>query len=107
MGLWPATRLLLSTCPYWLLMKRLSQGRFTWWPTTSDARVPLAARELIILLWNGDPVRAQMARDWRRVAEGEARLVPSTQGNHAAGSTTTSPRCSCRATKYSRALTPA
>ena len=53
---------------YWLLMKRLSQGRFTWWPTTSDARVPLAARELIILLWNGDPERAQMARDWRRVA---------------------------------------
>ena len=33
---------------YWLLMKRLSQGRFTWWPTTADARVPLAARELII-----------------------------------------------------------
>jgi len=53
---------------YWLLMKRLSQGRFTWWPTTSDARVPLAARELIIVLWNGHPERAQMACDWRRVA---------------------------------------
>ena len=52
---------------YWLLMKRLSQGRFTWWPTTSDARVPLAARELIIVLWNGNPERAQMACDWRRV----------------------------------------
>lgn len=25
---------------YWLCMKRLSQGRFTWWPTTTDARVP-------------------------------------------------------------------
>ena len=53
---------------FWLLMKRLSQGRFTWWPKTPDARVPLSARELIILLWNGDPERAQMARDWRRVA---------------------------------------
>jgi transposase len=53
---------------YGLLMKRLSQGRFTWWPTTADARVPLAARELIILLWNGDPERAQMARDGRRGA---------------------------------------
>ena len=52
---------------YWLLMKRLSQGRFTWWPTTADARVPLAARELLIVLWNGDPERAQMAHDWRRV----------------------------------------
>lgn len=53
---------------YWMMMKRLSQGRFRWWPATPDARVPLSARELVILLWNGDPERAQMARDWRRVA---------------------------------------
>jgi transposase len=53
---------------YWLMMKRLSQGHFTWWPHSVDARVPLSARELIILLWNGNPERAQMARDWRRVA---------------------------------------
>jgi transposase len=53
---------------YWLCLKRLSQGRFTWWPTTLDARVPLSAREVLILLWNGDPERAQMARDWHRVA---------------------------------------
>jgi transposase len=53
---------------YWLCMKRLSQGRFHWWPTTPDARVPLSARELLILLWNGDPERAQMAQDWRRIA---------------------------------------
>jgi len=53
---------------YWLCMKRLSQGRFTWWPETADARVPLSARELIIVLWHGDPERAQMAHDWRRVA---------------------------------------
>ena len=59
---------------YWWLMKRLSQGRFTWWPTTPDARVSLSARELLIVLWNGNPARAQMARDWRRVASGEARL---------------------------------
>ena len=37
---------------------------------TADARVPLSARELIIGLWNGDPERAQMAHDWRRVASG-------------------------------------
>jgi transposase len=52
---------------FWLLMKRLSQGRFTWWPNTQDARGPLSARELMILMWNGDPERAQMAQDWRRV----------------------------------------
>ena len=60
---------------YWMMMKRLSQGRFLWWPTSADARGPLSARALIILLWHGNPERAQMARDGRRVASGEARLL--------------------------------
>ena len=59
---------------YWIMMKRLSQGRCTWWPQSADARVPLSARARIILTWNGNPERAQMARDWRCVASGEARL---------------------------------
>jgi hypothetical protein len=50
------------------MMKRLSQGRFSWWPNSPHARVPVPARDLIILTWNGTPERAQMARDWRRVA---------------------------------------
>jgi transposase len=49
------------------MMKRRSQGRFAGWPTSADTRVPLSARELSIMLWNGNPERAQMARDWRRV----------------------------------------
>ena len=53
---------------YWMMLKRLSQGRFTWWPTSTDTRVSLSARELLILTWNGHPDRAQMAQDWRRVA---------------------------------------
>jgi transposase len=53
---------------YWMMMKRLSQGHFRWWPTTPDAGVPLSARELVMLLWNGNPERAQMAQDWRRLA---------------------------------------
>lgn len=53
---------------YWIMMKRLSQGHFRWWPTSTDARVPLSARELRIVLWNGHPERAQMAQDWRRLA---------------------------------------
>ena len=59
----------------WLCMKRLSQGCVRWWPTTADARVPVSARELLILLWNGDPDRAQMARAGRRVASGGARAA--------------------------------
>src|SRR5438874_291305 len=53
---------------YWLCLKRLSQGRFHWWPTSPDAGVPLSARELLIVLWNGNPDGAQMAQDWRRLA---------------------------------------
>jgi transposase len=60
---------------YWLMLKRLAQGRCAWWPTSPDARGPLSARELIIVLWHGNPERAQMARDWRRLASGEARLA--------------------------------
>ena len=91
----------------WLMLKRLSQGRFAWWPQTLDARGPLAARELVIVLWNGDPERAQMAQDGRRVASGEARLAAEVQGSHAAGSAATSARCAGKATRSSKALTPA
>ena len=52
----------------WLMMKRLSQGHLPGWPHSVDARVPLSARERIMLLGNGNPERAQMAREWRRVA---------------------------------------
>ena len=52
----------------WIMMKRLSQGHFSWGPNSANARVPLSARELLIVLWNGNPARAQMAQDWRRGA---------------------------------------
>ena len=53
---------------FWLCTKRLSQGRFHWWPTAATPSVPLSARELTVLLWNGFPERAQMAPEWRHVA---------------------------------------
>jgi transposase len=53
---------------FWLCTKRLSQGRLRWWPRADSASCPLSARELHILLWNGDPEQAAMAEDWRRVA---------------------------------------
>ncbi len=53
---------------YWLCTKRLSQGRFHWWPRAEGVSAALAARELQILLWNGHPEQAEMADDWRRVA---------------------------------------
>jgi transposase len=53
---------------FWLCTKRLSQGRFQWWPTVAAPSVHLSARELTILLWNGYPDRAQMAPEWRQIA---------------------------------------
>ncbi len=50
---------------FWLCSKRLSQGRFRWWPYGEGASTRLAAREVQILLWNGHPYQAQMADDWR------------------------------------------
>jgi transposase len=53
---------------FWLCTKRLSQGRFHWWPHREGVSVRLAARELQILLWNGHPEQARMADDWRQLA---------------------------------------
>ena len=53
---------------FWLCQKRLSQGRLRWWPSTTQASARHSARELQILLWNGNPKSAELAEDWRRVA---------------------------------------
>ncbi len=53
---------------FWLCQKRLSQGHLRWWPDSTHPSQALSARELQILLWNGNPLQAGMAEDWRRVA---------------------------------------
>lgn len=53
---------------FWLCQKRLSQGRLTWWPDSTQPSQALSARELQILLWNGNPKTVELAEDWRRVA---------------------------------------
>lgn len=53
---------------YWLCLKRFSQGRLRWWPApTGEALTPLAAQQLQVLLYQGNPERAQMAEPWRRL----------------------------------------
>jgi len=55
---------------FWLWMKRLSQGRFRYWPeqTSMGSEVArLLSRELSVLLWNGDPSKALMGSDWRKL----------------------------------------
>jgi transposase len=44
---------------FWLCQKRLSKGRFQWWPESAAAAVrELEARDLPLRVWNGDPSRA-------------------------------------------------
>lgn len=57
---------------FWLCHKRLSQGRFQHWPKSScpdQAAVSLLARELLVLIWNGNAQAPAMAEDWKRVEQ--------------------------------------
>ena len=54
---------------FWLCHKRLSTGRFGWWPSAPDdthART-LAAHQLSVLFSAGNPDRTAAAPDWRAV----------------------------------------
>jgi len=53
---------------FWLCQKRLSKGRFPWWPqSVSAASRTLQAHQLTVLLSGGNPETAQGVRPWRRV----------------------------------------
>ena len=52
---------------YWLLQKRLSKGRFLWWPEGSGPSRLLEAYEAQLLLAAGDVSRVRAAPMWRRV----------------------------------------
>jgi transposase len=56
---------------FWLCQKRLSKGRFPWWPQSgSEATQRLQAHQLAVLLSAGDPTVAQGVAAWRRVDVG-------------------------------------
>jgi transposase len=53
---------------FWLAQKRLSKGRFRWWPegrNTREVARSLAAHQLQVLLAAGDPTATQAAPAWR------------------------------------------
>ena len=56
---------------FWLAQKRLSKGRFRWWPegrSTREVARSLAAHQLQVLLAAGDPTATQAAPAWRPVS---------------------------------------
>ena len=52
---------------FWLCQKRLSQGRFPWWPTDPAASRALAAHQLQVLLAGGNAEAASGVPVWRPV----------------------------------------
>ena len=57
---------------FWLCQKRLSSGRFRWWPAPTDrslrpATEVLAAHQLTVLFSAGNPQGTTAAPDWRPV----------------------------------------
>lgn len=55
---------------FWLCHKRLSTGRFSWWPSAPDEDTnaqALAAHQLSVLFCAGNPDRTDAAPDWRSV----------------------------------------
>ena len=61
--------LVYDTQGFWLCLKRLSGGRFRFWPESAgEASKRLEAHELQVLLAAGNPAGAQAAPAWRRVS---------------------------------------
>ena len=53
---------------FWLCQKRLSEGRFRYWPKgTGDSSSELEAHQLGVLIAGGDPGSAQGVPVWRQV----------------------------------------
>ena len=53
---------------FWLNQKRLSKGRFRWWPESKGVELSrLAVHELQLLIWNGNPGNARVAPEWRKI----------------------------------------
>lgn len=57
---------------FWLCQKRLSRGRFRWWPQRRSASTTvLEPHQLSVLLSGGDPSATKGAPLWRRVGARE------------------------------------
>jgi transposase len=52
----------------WLMQKRLSSGKFRFWPADTAVAKRLEAHELQVLLAAGNPESVQAAPAWRRVS---------------------------------------
>jgi len=54
---------------FWLCQKRLSQGRFSWWPGASDLNgiCELSPNQVFQLIWNAGPVTP--GKFWKKIGK--------------------------------------
>lgn len=52
---------------FWLCLKRFSKGSLKWWPRCSTEANVITARELQLLLYQGDPTYANFSKPWRQI----------------------------------------
>ena len=53
---------------FWMCQKRLSVGRFLWWPSADGQKTcRLDAHQMQLLLWNGNPNATTAAPMWKPV----------------------------------------
>jgi hypothetical protein len=52
---------------YWLCLKRFSAARIRHWPDGDEPLHAMAAQELSVLIYNGDPSRARVSETWRAI----------------------------------------
>jgi len=54
---------------FWICQKRLSRGRFKWWPDNEpESLKALQAHQLQTLIWNGNPTDSGAAPMWKSIA---------------------------------------
>lgn len=54
---------------FWMCTKRLSKGKFRWWPDNRhEIGMTIRACDLQALLWNGNPKQAKFSDDWKKIS---------------------------------------
>ncbi len=61
---------------FWLVQKRFSAGKLTWWPRCAQEASSIRAVELLVMLQQGNPTKIHMPEDWRRLP-----MMPSCPDN--------------------------
>jgi len=51
------------------MSKRLSQGKYPWWPKLCDEKTSLlCSKKLTLLLWGQNPERTYLKKDFKKLA---------------------------------------